>query len=185
MVSLLESQAINLKDDALFAIHESQQRVFAISLIHKKLYMDEHIKTVDMPAYIPELVGYIKEMHPGSTIEVWYDIHEIALDISQAVPVALIINEAVTNTFKYAFTADQQRKLLTISMTPVANGNVQINIIDNGTGIDHKNASGAGEGLGMRLLFGLTDDIGGKLSVINDKGTLIQIEFPPFKEFIA
>lgn len=185
VVSLLESQAVNLKDDALFAIHESQQRVFAISLIHKKLYMDEYVKTVDMAAYIPELVGYIKEMHPGSSIEVRYDIHEITLDISQAVPVALIINEAVTNTFKYAFTADQQRKLLTISMAPAANGNLQINITDNGTGIDHKNATGAGEGLGMRLLFGLTDDIGGTISVINDKGTLIQIEFPPFKEFTA
>ncbi len=179
VVSLLESQAAGLQDEALDAIHESQHRVFAISLIHKKLYQAENIKTVDMATYVPELVGYIKEMiGQASKLTFEYDIAGIDLDVSHAVPVGLIVNEAVTNAIKYAFPATRTgRDVISITMKYKDGNRLQMIIADNGIGLPADLLKGGGSGFGLRLLFGLTDDLGGSLVIDNENGTKIILEF--------
>jgi two-component sensor histidine kinase len=179
VVSLLESQAAGLRDEALNAIHESQHRVFAISLIHKKLYLAENIKTVDMSSYIPELVGYINEMIGKAAKLIFsYDIADINLDVSHAVPVGLIINEAVTNAIKYAFTgAHTGQNKISIAMKRKEDDHLQMIIEDNGRGLPADLLKGGGAGFGLRLLFGLTEDLGGNLVISNENGTKIILEF--------
>ena len=185
VVSLLESQAAGLQDEALDAIHESQHRVFAISLIHKKLYQAENIKTVDMASYIPELVGYINEMiGQASKFTFEYDIADIDLDVSHAVPVGLIVNEAVTNAIKYAFTdVHTDRNRIRITMKRKEADHLQISIKDNGSGLPTDLLKGGGSGFGLRLLFGLTDDLGGNLVINNENGTEIILEFSQYATF--
>ena len=103
---LLESQAKYLADDALKAVEVSQHRIYAMSLIHQKLYQSEDIKTVDMSTYLLEFIGYlIESFDTGNYIRFESDFESVTLNIAQAIPVALIINEAVTNAIKYAFPA--------------------------------------------------------------------------------
>lgn len=179
VVSLLESQAAGLEDEALDAIHESQNRVFAISLIHKKLYQAENIKTVEMATYIPELVGYINEMiGKVSKLTFEYDIADVELDVSHAVPVGLIVNESVTNAIKYAFPAAHTGlNVIRITMQRKEGNHLQLIIADNGIGLPADLLNGGGSGFGLRLLFGLTDDLGGSLVIRNENGTTITLEF--------
>src|SRR6185436_5861909 len=62
VMSLLNSQSAFIENDAaLTAIHDSQHRVQAMSLIHQKLYGSENVSSIDMSFYIPELVSYLAD----------------------------------------------------------------------------------------------------------------------------
>jgi len=76
-----------------------------MSLIHQKLYQSEDIKTVNMASYIPEFMSNLKDSYhvsPSVSFFAW-QLNPLKMGVNQAVPMALILNEAVTNSIKYAF----------------------------------------------------------------------------------
>jgi two-component system, sensor histidine kinase PdtaS len=176
VICLLESQAAYLENDALKAIENSQHRIYAMSLIHQKLYQSEDVKTIDMSVYLPEFIRYLDESFGAHyNINFHLDIEPLKLGVSQAIPIALIINEAVTNSIKYAFQLES-KGIIEITMHKVAD-KITLMIADNGIGID---ASFANESLGtfgLKLIKGLTQEINGSLAIINDHGTKISIVF--------
>ena len=104
-MSLLNSQSAYINNEpALTAIHDSQHRVHAMSLIHQKLYSSENVSSIDISLYIRELVSYLADsFNTGQRIRFEFDVEPLELDVSQAVPLGLILNEAITNSIKYAF----------------------------------------------------------------------------------
>jgi two-component sensor histidine kinase len=113
VMSLLNSQTRYLRDDkALSAIKESHQRVRAISLIHQKLYQSERVALIDMAAYIRELTEHLGDSFDAQD-RIRFDlaVAPLELDVALAVPLGLIINEAVTNSIKYAFPGGEQEPL--------------------------------------------------------------------------
>jgi two-component sensor histidine kinase len=105
VMSLLDSQADSLQDKAaLSAIQESQHRVQAMALIHQKLYQSESVARIPMNSYIEEVVAYLNDSYSlYQPIRFDVEVEDIELDVTLAVPLGLIINEAITNAFKYAF----------------------------------------------------------------------------------
>ena len=178
VISLLEIQAEFLENDALKAIETSQHRIYAMSLLHQKLYTSDDLKTVEMADYIPELIGYLKDGF-GSEQKIAYclNIQPIQLDVSQAMPLGLIINEAVSNSIKHAFTRKKD-KIITIQMHTV-DKNVILKIADNGTGFNDKAAFVKQGSLGLKLIKGLSEDLNAEILFENDKGTHITIKFIP------
>lgn len=176
VICLLESQAAYLESDALKAIENSQHRIYAMSLIHQKLYQSEDIKTVDMSAYLPEFVGYLNDsIGTGNQVHFELAIEALKLGVSYAVPLSLIINEAVTNSIKYAF-PKSRKGIVRITMKKIEQ-HVQLVIADNGIGISMDKINYSSSSLGLKLVKGLTEDIQGDISIINDNGTTIRIEF--------
>ncbi|HTL07100.1 MAG TPA: sensor histidine kinase [Chitinophagaceae bacterium] len=178
IISLLESQAHYLENDALKAIQNSQHRIYAMSLIHQKLYQSDDIKVINMAVYLPEFIRYLKEsFNPDTqpTIDFRLAIETIHLGVSQAIPVALIINEAVTNAMKHAF-QHEAKGLIAISMQQHEQ-QIVLSIADNGIGIDETLLNHPKGSLGVRLIKGLTDDINGQLSIKNDNGTTLKLVF--------
>ncbi|QEM03759.1 hypothetical protein DIU31_009625 [Mucilaginibacter rubeus] len=176
VICLLESQAAYLENDALKAIENSQNRIYAMSLIHQKLYQSEDIKTIDMSVYIPEFVSYLNDSF-GTTSQIRFelDIQPLRLAVSYAVPLSLIINEAVTNSIKYAFPG-KKKGAISITMYQI-NEQVELIIADNGIGINaHKSGSHSGA-LGLKLLRGLSEDIKAEISIENVNGTTITLKF--------
>ena len=179
VVSLLESQSIYLQNnEALLAIQDSQNRVYAMSLIHQKLYQAENVAAIDMGAYLPELTEYLRDSF-DIRHQVYFkiDIPNLELDVSQAIPIGLIVNEAVTNSIKYAFPNDQLGKRIEISMTLLASDMVTLHIADNGIGLPSSFTTDNNNGLGVSLMKGLTDDINGSFVIESNNGTSIMIRF--------
>jgi len=176
VICLLESQAAYLENDALKAIENSQHRIYAMSLIHQKLYQSEDIKTIDMAVYLPEFVRYLNESF-GTTSQIRFelDIKPLKLGVSYAVPLSLIINEAVTNSIKYAF-PDSKKGIINISMHKIDN-QVDLIIADNGIGIKPNKLNGQADSLGLKLLRGLSEDIKADIIIKNNNGTKIIIKF--------
>jgi two-component sensor histidine kinase len=176
VICLLESQARYLENDALAAIETSQHRIFAMSLIHQKLYQSEDIKTIDMATYIPELVqSLIDGFGTSGQIVIKLNIESISLSLSHAIPLALIINEAVTNSIKYAFPNNMKGEI-SISLTNNKNL-ITMELADNGIGMPEIDHNADVESLGLRLIKGLSEDIDAQTSFETNNGTTITIMF--------
>ena len=178
ITSLLESQAAFLQNDALTAIRDSQHRVYAMSLIHQKLYQPEkNVTDIDIPVYIHELVNYLKEsFETGRRIKFLMHLEPIALDISLAVPLGLILNEAITNSVKYAF-PNQREGMISIAIVKIAEDTLQFSVADDGVGLPEGLQINKTRSLGLKLMKGLSEDIVAKFAMENKQGTRIAIEF--------
>lgn len=176
VICLLESQAVYLTDDARKALESSQHRIYAMSLIHQKLYQTENLKTIDMSVYLPELVSYLSDsFDTNKNIRFHLEIVKISLGVSHSIPLALIVNEAVTNSIKYAFPG-QSVGLISIIMQKIGQ-KIKLVISDNGVGMSPKLDNMRSESLGLKLMKGLSDDINAEISIRNRNGTRITLVF--------
>ncbi len=178
VMSLLNSQAASLHDPtALAAIQESQHRVQAMALIHQKLYQSEGIARIPMPDYITELVAYLNESYDlPQPIRFAVDVDLIELDVTQAVPLGLIINEAITNALKYAF-PNGRPGTVQVGLQPV-NGTVyELVIADDGVGLSADFDPARSRSLGMTLIRGFSEQLGGQLHIKNLPGLSICLQF--------
>ena len=176
VICLLEAQAANLENDALKAIENSQHRIFAMSLIHQKLYQSEDVTNIDMGVFIPELVQYLSDSFDvADRILFKLKVEPLDLNASQAIPVALIINEALTNSIKYAF-PDNRNGEISITLSDLG-AQYKLELTDNGIGMPEKMKARENESMGLRLIKGLTKEIKGHVTFRNSKGVKITIIF--------
>ncbi|MVM41707.1 tetratricopeptide repeat protein [Spirosoma sp. HMF3257] len=178
VMSLLNTQSAYLTDEAaMLAIRDSQHRVQAISLIHHKLYQSENLSSIDMSTYIRELVEYLRDFFgTGQRIRFETHIDPVKLGVSYAVPIGLILNEAITNSIKYAF-PDNSVGQIVISFQHTGGMTYLLTIADNGIGLPATMDSQQHDSLGLSLMRGLSDDIDGHFAIANDKGTRITMRF--------
>ncbi|OXE99559.1 two-component sensor histidine kinase [Flavobacterium araucananum] len=178
VISLLNSQSAYLDNDmALSAIKNSQHRIHSMSLIHQKLYSSENISTINMPNYIKELVEYLRDSFSlGQRIRFEIKVAPLELDVAQAVPLGLILNEAITNSIKYAF-PDDRTGMIYVTLEKISENKYLLTISDNGIGIDMDFSAKRINSFGMSLIKGLSDDLDAKFAIENNKGTILKIEF--------
>lgn len=178
VMSLLNTQSKYLDNDAaVFAIRKSQHRMQAMSLIHEKLYTSNDVASLDMLAYMKDLINYFrKSYNMDYYISFEIDIDPIKLDVGQAVPLGLILNEAITNAIKYAF-PEKQKGFISIRMKYQSDRYLQLHIHDNGVGLPVDFEPQNSNSLGMNLMHGLTEQLGGTFTIENDHGLTITITF--------
>ncbi|WP_276481534.1 histidine kinase dimerization/phosphoacceptor domain -containing protein [Paraflavitalea pollutisoli] len=178
VLSLLQSQSAYLQDEALEAVHNSQHRVQAMSLIHQKLYQSDNIASINMDTYIPELVNYLQESFAATAhIRFILNISPTTLDVKQAIPLGLIINEAVTNAFKHAF-PQQQNGHVSIALQPLNEQEMILDIQDDGVGLGTDSSVKRKGSLGMSLMKGLCSDFNARNEISGTQGTKIRVIFP-------
>jgi two-component sensor histidine kinase len=178
VISLLSTQSKYLNnEEAIAAIAESRHRMQAMSLIHQKLYQGDNTAFVSMQSYIRELTDYLKtSFSTDNKISFDLKLDDVELDISQAIPIGLILNETITNAIKYAFSSGADG-VVAIVMQNNDDNNTILEIHDNGVGLPHDFNITTSDSMGMRLIKGLVKQIGGKLLVENDHGARIKVEF--------
>lgn len=186
VMSLLNTQAAFLNgEDALNAIRESRFRMQAISLIHHKLYQSENMALIDMRNYIHELMLYLKDGFANrQQIKFDLQIMPVKLDVSHAVPVGLILNEAITNAIKYAFLA---AGTITVSLQKTGEDQLTLIIADNGKGFATGDMPASKKSMGMTLIHALSEQLEGQLNITSDNGVTVSVTFtyteqPAFRE---
>jgi len=178
VISLLNSQSAYLENkDALLAIQDSQHRMNAISLIYQKIYEAENLAIIDMCWYIPELITYLKGVfNTEKKISYKLDIECVDLDVSQAVPLGLILNEAIINAIKYAYPLMAEGEV-NIRLKRMEHETYQLIISDNGVGVaddvELKNINS----FGMHLMHGLSTQADGTFNIESKNGLTITINF--------
>ncbi|MBD2700649.1 tetratricopeptide repeat protein [Spirosoma sp. BT702] len=132
--SLLNLQAQQLPDPtARRAVEESQMRVQAMAILHRRLYDGEQLARVDLNDFVRELVSSVLETFGYANVAVELTIEPIYLSADKAIPLGLILNELITNSCKYAF-PDNDSPTLCISCRQKGR-NVHLEVADNGPGL--------------------------------------------------
>lgn len=175
ILSLLESQSIFLENEAYKALEDSRSRVYAMSLIHQQLYRSEDVNTINMSIYLSEFVSHLQQSPGAPKIHFELNAPPIPLSLSQAMPLALIINEAVTNSIKHAFPGKRSGEIkINLSRKDEL---IKLVIADNGIGIDLGLLDTPLNSLGITLIRGLTEDIMGSLQFESNNGTCVTLSF--------
>lgn len=179
VISLLNTQSTYLDNDiAIAAIRESQHRMHSISLIHQKLYQSENMALINMSDYIKELAAYLKDsFNLAGNIRFHFELTPVELDINQAIPVGLILNEAITNAIKYAFNY-KRKGIIQISFFQDHPEQVTLEVKDDGPGFPSDFNIDACKSLGMNLIKGLSTQLDGTFEISRkDDLTCLTVSF--------
>ncbi|TPM44152.1 GAF domain-containing protein [Mesorhizobium sp. B2-3-2] len=147
-------------------------RVNAISLAHDQLSPGQGLRAVDVARYLRALCASLQAQMENATIEIEAD--EIELAIERAVPLGLIMNEAVMNSVKHAFGPGGGHINVKLE-SGIGYGEARLIVADDGHGIQSPRPGGSGQ----KLIQALTGQIGGKVQQDSSaNGTITKIVFP-------
>ncbi len=174
---LLSLQIENAKsDETKIFLLDAKNRVMSIAMVHERLYKKDNLSRINFSLYLSELVQEVVRSFPAHVkVEIIKELDPVEIAITKAVPVGLIVNEAVTNSLKHAFNKNTEPPVIRIQMKIIFES-LQISVSDNGSGfidIDNRKESS----LGITLIESLADQIDAKLAFRNDNGAYINLVF--------
>lgn len=174
--SLLELQSKGIEDEkARELAAEGKNRVKSMALIHQKLYQNDDL-LIQFADYIERLVEEISKMYgEGKNTKMSYKIEDIAFDIDTAIPLGLIVNELITNAFKYG--GNSINGNIEVSIRKKDATFYELTVKDNGKGMPEGFDISKARSLGLRLVKSLTKQLHGTVSYQNLGGTIFSVSF--------
>jgi two-component sensor histidine kinase len=173
VISLLNlKKNISNSEEVKEALEECRNRVFSMELVHQNIFTKNDVVDLNFKTYIEQLTS---EMQKSLGQEVLFnlDIDEIRLEVSTAIPCGLILNELITNSFKYA--QPKNSKLHIQIKLKHSDGNIELEVKDNGSGIT--NEAQNGNTLGLELIKDLSKQLDGTYSFSNNSGLVFNLKF--------
>ncbi len=166
--SLLSLQTKNTRSKAAIeALEEGKSRVKAMALIHQKLYQHDDLSVIEMQGYIESLINSVQSVYKkgGHSINITVDAEGVQLDIDRAIPFGLILNELVSNSFKYAFPTSEDNGKIYIHLRQIADQEGFFEYTDNGVGLPDDTDERANASMGIRLMNRLVNQLQSKLNI--------------------
>ncbi len=183
--SLLSLQARDIADARdLDLFVNSQNRVQTMALIHERLYQSDDLARVDFTEYIPVLVDSLFTTYKTSDqdIELRVEVSDLMLDLDQAIPCGLMINELISNALKYAF-PDGRSGSIYIGLRAVEEKRVELEVADDGVGLPADVTTRGAKTLGLQLIQILTRQLRGRFETKSrERGAHFCITFPLMEE---
>lgn len=176
LLSLQSEYIVNEQDRDFFTA--SQDRIFSMSLVHELLYQSNDLARINFLKFTNELIQQLMNSHPidPGQVSITLSVNQILLPINQAIPCALIINELISNAFKYAFPPGRKG---TINLEfSIENNQYLLAISDDGIGLPSGINIYKPESLGLQLINDFTNQLGGSIEVLPDAGAHYRIHFP-------
>ena len=177
--SLFNLQARKVKDaNTLEILHDSQNRVRSMALIHEKLYHSDNLAQVDFSEYVKSLAHSLLQSYKNNkvAIDVHFELDAISLPIETATPCGLIFNELVTNALKYAFPNEKKGNIWIEARQTSPNG-FTLRIADDGVGLPPGLDLKTVGTLGLQLVTNLVNQLDGTLEIENKNGVAYTISF--------
>jgi len=181
IISLLNLQSDYIKDEqTLKAVTDGQNRVRSMALVHEKFYQAEEVTEINFEDYTEKLCRFLYQSYGNGSDRIQVKIESdpgIAFDMDTAMPCGLLLNEIVSNSYKYAFPGEKSGEIV-IEFRRLADQRIKMIVRDTGIGLPEGFSVDNAESLGMQLVQALTNQLDGKLNVTNSKnGTRFEIEF--------
>ncbi len=179
--SLISLQAGKIADSDVHLLYEDlNSRIRAMSFIHERLYQSGTFSRIDFAEYIRLITADLKGTyyaHHGDC-DIVFDMDTIELDIVRAVPCGLMLNEMLSNTFKYAFPPSRPEKgMIRIAFRENEDGMIELVVQDNGIGLPESVDPSKKQTLGMSLIYLLTEQLRGTVAIDREGGTQYTVRF--------
>ena len=189
--SLLSLQADRLDNPQTLAVLEdTQSRVAAIAAIHEQLYASKDLSSIEFGPYLRMLVRGLFGFHGAKKdrIALKVDTADVVLNVQQAMPLGLILNELVINAIKHAFPQNQSG-VIAVSLSyamatavagdPVKPDLVRLSVQDDGVGLPPGKDISQVQSMGFNLVNLLVQQLHGNLEVNSGPGLSVTVTFSP------
>lgn len=163
-------------------LRETQNQIKSIALIHEKLYLAEDLARIDFAEYVQSLTTSLLHSYrvEPEKIRLTLQIDKLPVNVDTAIPVAIIINELVSNALKHAFPgSDKAEGEIRIELQAVADRRWRLLVSDNGIGLPERMELPEHRSLGLQLVYLLTSHMQGTVELKRDNGTTFEIIFTP------
>lgn len=178
--SMLSLQAGRSSDpDAREVFHESEVRIRAMALVHEQLYRSGDLAHVDLQGYLGMLAQQVIRYFGRNDclVDVRVDEAVREVNVDQAIPIGLIVNELVANSIRHGFPPGRGG-LVQVRLAQTAKGR-RLSVIDDGAGFPPGLDLETADSLGLKLVQALADQLGGSFTMKNDGGARCVLELPP------
>ncbi|MDX1586548.1 MAG: histidine kinase dimerization/phosphoacceptor domain -containing protein, partial [Balneolaceae bacterium] len=175
---LLQMQIWETDDHAAeTALKDSQLRVQSIALVHEKLYQSENLSYIQFDYYIRDLLQAISSTYMDShlAVSIETELEDIILNINQAIPCSLLLNELIVNAYKHAFDAEAGGNIYV--RTHKSEDTIHLYVKDDGIGLPQDFDLQAANSLGMTLINTLTQQLNGEINMKNENGAIFEVNF--------
>ena len=178
--SFIQIQSRRIGDEKVSIFSKNVvSKIQTMSLVHEKLYQSKNLSKINLKEYIEELVSLIANYNSASNknITVVFEIANTELSIDSAIPLGLVVNEIITNSFKHAFSPEDKGQI-TVSLKKEKDGSLILIISDDGKGLSegfnvHENGS-----LGMTTIFSIIEkQMQGSVDIISRDGLTYILSF--------
>jgi PAS domain S-box-containing protein len=163
--SLLRLQARAAEPEVATALQDSESRVMAMALTHQLLYERTDFSSLELGPYLKRLVASLRDAHGQLMQRVLLLVSApdsgMQIGLTQAVPVALVVNELLTNSLKHAFLPEQSGKVELIAER--RDNALVVTVMDNGRGLPAGSPLSEGESLGFSLVSLLSQQLNARL----------------------
>jgi two-component sensor histidine kinase len=193
VASLLSLQANRIRQPAARAeFHAARDRIRALATLHRHLYARGELHTINMRGFLEELCEQLLqamgEPSTGGRIALTIEASELRISSDQAVPIALLVTEAVSNAVKYAFPGGRRGHVavrLMVTRDAAGDESALLCIDDDGVGIPagrSETEAGLRDGIGLKLIRGFASQLGATLTVTEEHGTHYAVRMPLRRE---
>jgi len=166
--------------DARAALLDMEVRIHSMALIHEHLYRSDNLAAVDMATYLRQLCYQLLGtlVLTPSSVQLHLDLSHVVLEIDQAIPCGLLVNELVSNAFKHAFPHGRSGNLWVV-LEPLPDGaGWHLRVADDGVGLPPGLDLGQTSSLGLKLVSDLSRQLGASLSLGSGPGAVFELRCP-------
>jgi PAS domain S-box-containing protein len=177
--SLLSLEMDRLDDEGSRRVFvEAIDRIKAIASVYEQLYLSEDLAHVDMRDYFKYLIESISRTTSidRGRIRVSSRLSDLKFEAQRAVSVGLILNEMLTNAFKYAYPPPKSGEIRV--HLEESGGSASFGVEDDGVGLPGPLDPDSAESMGMSLISMLARQLGGRARIEAGKGLRISVSFP-------
>lgn len=183
--SLLNLQSVNVLDPTyLGLINDSRNRINSMALVHEMLYASKDLSKIEILEYIQRLCQSINNSYsrPGFEIQFHYDVQKkLFFNIDFMISIGLILNEIISNSYKYAFPGRDGRIHISLFATEIPATEkkqaFKLVVADDGIGLSDTFDMQKDPQLGMQLIQMLSEQIDGTVDLQSNNGTSYTIVF--------
>jgi two-component sensor histidine kinase len=180
IVSMLRMQARTLEDKiAIEALTNSESRLLSIAIVHEKLYKSNNLDGVLLKDYLQDLMDVLANQYQNMAPNFTFTVHDntaLITNLDTAIPLGMIVNELVTNSFKYAFTT-KENAIINLQLDKLNHNNYQLTVQDNGIGFANGQLPKSSTNLGLKLVHLFTEQLNGSLKYAVDNGSTFMVSF--------
>ncbi len=180
IISLLNLQGKKLKEPAsIDLVNDFKTRIRSMSLVHEKLYKSKNLDTIDIREYLTTVTKEIILMYRrhSRSVETRLEIERHSLPTNKVISCALLVNEVMSNSLKYAFPEGwNETPVITLKFMKTAEG-YRLIISDNGIGMPEKHSTGNSTSLGLTLIPLFAEQMGGAIRMNSENGTEYVLDF--------
>jgi PAS domain S-box-containing protein len=181
ITSLLDMVSMRVRDnDALNFLKDLESKIYTMSLLHTHLYKHERFDSINISECFRDIIQHLGRLYNTENICIHIDCPDIFIPINTAIPVCLVINEALSNATRHAFTGigNDRMRAIWICSSIHSDGEIILSIRDNGIGFPEKIDSDTTSSIGIKLMRTIVhDQLKGSFSINSNNGTEIVVQF--------